>query len=230
MCGRINVSDNEGIRVLLAMLGMDVWPSRDPRFNIAPTQTLDVISHLPELSPMRWGITPAWAKKHGKTVAPLINARCETICEKVSFKRLINEQRVIIPINGFYEWLRPSKSNQGKSKTAYYISPANAPAMLLAGIWQSSIATANTADTDDEQQSQVCVITTAANAVMSTVHHRMPVILTADEAIQWLNPGAAAAIELLMRPAANDILQIRMVSDYVNNARHEGPECIEPAA
>jgi putative SOS response-associated peptidase YedK len=225
MCGRINVSDNEGIRVLLAMLGMDVWPSRDPRFNIAPTQTLDVISHLPRLSPMRWGITPLWAKNQGKTVAPLINARCETIREKASFKRLINDQRVIIPINGFYEWHR-----KGKSKSAYHITLAKAPAMLLAGIWQSSITPAGTAESNAIQQTQVCAITTAANSVMSAIHHRMPVILTVDEAIQWLSPSAAGSIDRLMRPAANDLLKITKISDYVNNARHEGPKCIEPAA
>ncbi|MEE9320709.1 MAG: SOS response-associated peptidase [Granulosicoccus sp.] len=237
MCGRVNVSDNEGIRVLLAMLGMDVWPSRDPRFNIAPTQTLDVISRLPKLTPMRWGIVPAWANNHGKTVAPLINARCETIREKVSFKQLINEQRAIIPINGFYEWLRPEKteqgvSKQGTSKTAFYISSAKAPAMLLAGIWQSSANPANTisSEADVVPQSQVCVITTAANKAMSAIHHRMPVILDVDEAIKWLNPSAAAPIDMLMRPAANDLLQIIKVSNFVNNARHEGSACIEPAA
>jgi len=46
MCGRMNVSDNEGVRFLLESLGMDTWPSRDPRYNIAPTQTLDVVRPL----------------------------------------------------------------------------------------------------------------------------------------------------------------------------------------
>lgn len=44
MCGRVNVSDHEGVRALLAMMGMNVnWQTDAPRYNIAPTQTLNVI-------------------------------------------------------------------------------------------------------------------------------------------------------------------------------------------
>ena len=50
MCGRVNVSDNEGVRVLLESLGMSTWPTREPRFNIAPAQTLDVVRVESELS------------------------------------------------------------------------------------------------------------------------------------------------------------------------------------
>ncbi len=55
MCGRINVLDNKGVRVLLESLGMDTWPQRDPRFNIAPTQSLDTVlwqDDSPTLVPM----------------------------------------------------------------------------------------------------------------------------------------------------------------------------------
>ena len=69
MCGRVNVSDNEGIRVLLESLGMDTWPARDPRYNIAPTQTLDVVTLNDdlELVPMHWGVSLTMP---GKTKTP----------------------------------------------------------------------------------------------------------------------------------------------------------------
>lgn len=221
MCGRINVSDNEGVRLLLAMLGMEVWPSRDPRFNIAPSQSLDVVTwrdDSPVHESMKWGLMPAWAKP-GTFSAPLINARSETIHEKPSFKNLIANHRVLIPINGFYEWRR-----EGKAKAAHYIQPANAGAMFVAGLFQPTTPT--TVSNADANHAQVCAVTVAANETMSEVHHRMPVILTPETALAWIQPSDKHSIDELMVPASNDALQISEVSDYVNSARNEGPECV----
>lgn len=222
MCGRINVSDNEGVRLLLAMLGMEVWPSRDPRFNIAPSQTLDVVTwqdDKPVHEAMKWGLLPRWAKP-GKFSAPLINARSETIHEKPSFRHLISSHRVLIPINGFYEWHR-----EGKTKTPYFIKPVESAAMFLGGLYQPVPADS---DAVEPARAQVCAVTVAANETMSKVHHRMPVILTPENALQWIKPGERARIDGLMQPASNDALLINEVSDYVNSARNEGPECIAP--
>lgn len=220
MCGRINVSDNEGVRLLLAMLGMEVWPSRDPRFNVAPSQSLDVVTWQDDaatLDSMKWGMVPSWAKP-GKFSSPLINARSETIREKPSFKKLISSYRVLVPINGFYEWKR-----EGKIKTPYYITPTSNDAMFLGALYQP----AKQASNDEKQEkSQVCVVTVAANEPMSQVHHRMPVILKPDDALKWIRPSEQSVIDELMVSASNDTLQMTEVSDYVNSARNEGPECI----
>jgi len=220
MCGRINVSDNEGVRLLLAMLGMEVWPSRDPRFNIAPSQTLDVLRLTEQTlchEKMKWGLLPAWAKP-GKFSQPLINARSETIHEKPSFKKLITEHRAVIPINGFYEWNR-----EGKVKTPYFVKPTAGDAMFIGALFQPP------KPTTDEQETlmpQVCVVTVAANDTMSRVHHRMPVILEPDAAHTWLQENDRDSLSDLMRPASNDALSIVEVSNYVNSARNEGPECV----
>ena len=44
-----------------------------------------------------------------KAVKALINARLETIDEKVSFKKLIKEFRCVAIADGFYEWKREDK-------------------------------------------------------------------------------------------------------------------------
>ena len=221
MCGRINVSDNEGVRFLLSMLGMETWPSREPRFNIAPTQTLDVVQwhDKPILSSMRWGLLPAWAKP-GQFSAPLINARSETIRSKPSFRQLIVKQRALIPINGFYEWRR-----EGKIKTPFYIHPKDQPAMFLAGIYQ--LPTVEKNDDGSDKKPEVCVVTTAANSVFEQVHHRMPVILPVDQALSWIDNNDADRIDALMQPASNDTLDIKQVNSYVNSSRNEGPACLE---
>ena len=223
MCGRINVSDNEGVRLLLAMLGMEVWPSREPRFNVAPTQSLDVVQWQNELilTPMRWGLTPTWAKP-GQFSAPLINARSETIRQKPSFRKLIADRRVVIPINGFYEWHR-----EGKAKRPLYIDAANHPALLLAGIFQEPKPTESSTEQNIGQPA-VCVVTTAANETMQPIHHRMPLILSPADALTWIQESDTALIDSLMRPASNDALRIKQVGSYVNSTRNQGPQCLEP--
>ena len=55
------------------------------------------------LTTFHWGLVPSWAKDKTKA-AGMINARCETLIEKPSFKNLIARQRCVIPMQGFYEW------------------------------------------------------------------------------------------------------------------------------
>ncbi len=217
MCGRINVSDNEGVRLLLAMLGMEVWPKRDPRFNVAPTQSLDVVvwdDHVRQQS-MQWGLVPPWAKP-GQFSKPLINARSETIREKPSFKRLISSHRTIIPITGFYEWQR-----EGGAKLPYYITAADQSALLLAGIFQP----ANGSKLGEP--AQCSVVTIESNEAMAKVHHRMPVLLTPENALRWIQSGDSEEIDALMQMASNDALHFKKVGDYVNSSRNQGPACIE---
>jgi len=168
---------------------------------------------------MKWGLLPKWAKP-GTFSAPLINARSETIHEKPSFRNLISKNRVLIPINGFYEWRRT-----GKVKEPHFVQPANAGAMFIAGLYQPSDSASSN---DAAEQPQVCVVTVAANETMSKVHHRMPVILSPKDALTWIQPTDRKTLEKLMVPASNDALKICEVGDYVNSARNEGPECIAP--
>lgn len=222
MCGRINVSDNEGVRFLLSMLGMETWPSREPRFNVAPTQTLDVVQWQDQqatLKSMRWGLLPAWAKP-GQFSAPLINARSETIRTKPSFRQLIATQRVLIPINGFYEWKR-----EGKTKTPFHVHPKDQAAMFLGGVYQLPRDQKN--EDGSDRKPEVAIVTTAANSMFEQIHHRLPVILSVDKALSWIDNDDAETIDALMQPASNDALGLKQVSSYVNSSRNEGPACLE---
>ncbi len=224
MCGRINVSDNEGVRVLLESLGMTTWPSREPRFNIAPTQTLDVVQWQDDetlaLVPMSWGVSLTMPGKSGKMITKRIqNSRSDKVWTSRMWKKLIAEQRVLVPINGFYEW----KRRNGKLQAAYYITPAGKEAMFLAGIYRES--------KDEADKPEVSVITTEANQAMSKIHDRMPVILgSQNAAMAWLQDDQKDSLDELMQPAANNALKFTEVSSYVNNSTNEGPECIEPVA
>jgi putative SOS response-associated peptidase YedK len=73
------------------------------------------------------------------------------------------------------------------------------------------------------------LLTTDANAMVRTVHNRMPAILQPGEYDEWLDPEQQdpEKVQLLLRPYPA-AMTATPVSMYVNNARHQGPECIAP--
>ena len=75
-------------------------------FNIAPTQDALVCESGEDesnLTRARFGLTPSWAKDSSIS-AKMINARSETVHEKPAYKGLVDRQRCIVPMSGFYEW------------------------------------------------------------------------------------------------------------------------------
>lgn len=198
---------------------MNTWPTREPRFNIAPTQTLDVVTLDTELSlqPMSWGISMTLPGKKGMVTRRIQNSRDDKVWSSRLWKPLMENQRVLVPVNGFYEWKRENR----KLVSAYYMAPARAPAMFLAGIYKASATEAD--------KPEVSVITTSANDAMSVVHDRMPVLLlSANEAMAWLQESDRASLDALMKPAGNDALTFTEVGSYVNKSSNEGAECVKP--
>ncbi|OED39193.1 hypothetical protein AB833_16815 [Chromatiales bacterium (ex Bugula neritina AB1)] len=215
MCGRMNISDHEGVQWLLNELGLILPEDKfTPKYNIAPTSAvwgLAISRTALSLEPMQWGYIPSWAKE-GQFKRPLFNARAESIWEKPSFRNLIRRYRGVIPANGFYEWRR-----KGKERVAHYISLKDKPAMALGAIMQVHA----------DGYRQCCLITTESNAEMQSIHHRQPVIIDPGSMESWLTNDKPDEINRQLTPLADGNFEIRQVSDYVNNARNEGPECLQ---
>jgi putative SOS response-associated peptidase YedK len=56
----------------------------------------------------------------------------------------------------------------------------------------------------------------------------MPVILDPDAEEAWLAPGADAdELRELLRPAPDEALQVREVTNAVNDVRNDGPGLLE---
>lgn len=220
MCGRMNISDHEGVQSLLEILGITATPGTQPRFNVAPTQTLDVVmmDDEPVLSSMSWGVSMTTKGKKGQPITRRVtNSRDDKVWSSYLWRYLIPEQRALIPVNGFYEWKRENK----KLVAAYHITPANADAMFFAGIYRKP--------KNDDEFFEVSIITTRANEAMSQVHDRMPVILGShNAAMAWIQENDRESLDELMQPAGNDALVFTRVSDYVNKSSNEGEECIRP--
>ena len=79
----------------------------EPRYNIAPTQPVPAVRQNPkqpvrELSLMRWGLIPSWAKDPSEA-ASMINARSETASTKPAFVDALKLHRCLILADGFLE-------------------------------------------------------------------------------------------------------------------------------
>lgn len=207
-----------------------------PSFNVAPTNDVVAIvadrdSHgeARHLEIVRWGLVPTWAKD-AKIGSKMINARAETLSEKPSFKRLFRDRRLIIPMDGFYEWQVVANPATGKpTKVPMFIHRADGAPIAAAGLWSAWHDPA--AGTDAPWLHTCTVITTAANDTMRPVHDRMPVVLPESAWEQWLDPTEHDTGELqqLLVPVANDVLVMHAVSTAVNSVRNKGAELINPA-
>ncbi len=218
MCGRY-VLKTTG-RELRNALQLAEEPRFHARYNLAPTQAAPIVlNQSPRIAEIaRWGLLPTWARDT-KIGTKLINARAETLAERPIYKAvLVRNQRCLIPCDGFYEWRR-----DGKLKLPHYISPASGGILTIAGLysrWTSPEGVAVITFT---------VITTAANADLQAIHHRMPVFLEGDLREMWLREEAIDVASVL-QPLPAGRLQMFQVDQKVNAARNDDPTCMEPKA
>jgi putative SOS response-associated peptidase YedK len=196
-------------------------------YNVAPTNDIyavvaDADAH-PVVRAFHWGLVPSWAKDV-KIGSKMINARAETLAEKPAFKSLFRSKRVIVPMDGFYEWkVVPGQ----KTKQPYFIHRRDGEPLAVAGLWAAWRD--KTAGPDAPWLHSCTVITTSANATMAPVHDRMPVLLPPAVWQQWLDPDEhdLEALSALLVPAPDDLLVMHPVSTAVNNVRNKGAELIE---
>ncbi len=197
---------------------------KDKLYNIAPTQENIVIRQLdreagPEARLMRWGLIPSWAKTDSSQKL-LINARAETVADKPLFKAAFHRRRCIVPADGFYEWKRKRDVNQ-----PYYFQMADESVFYMAGVWESW------RNEKDEAIESYLILTTRPNSLVSKAHDRMPVILQGDKLDFWLigKPELFEAEQQadLFEPLPAKAMTGRPVSQAVNNASLDGPECLE---
>ncbi len=220
MCGRYSLTTpEEAMRQLFdlpaAMLG--AWAQ--PRYNIAPSQIAPVLRRTakgaaPELVGMTWGLIPSWSRDR---TGGQINARSETAAEKPSFRDAYRHRRCLVPTDGFYEWQKIAGGKQ-----PYWISRADGAPFVFAGLWESW---------SDGQSAEIVsftILTTEASEALRPIHHRMPVIVGAQDFNLWLDPGETPSTELFA-PEQAPQLQARPVSRRVNSPRNDDPACLETA-
>jgi putative SOS response-associated peptidase YedK len=207
MCGRYATTRSDADLTLL-FDAVDVTESLAPSWNVAPTDPVPLIrvsrTHDARvLDTARWGLVPPWAKDL-RGGARMINARSETVATSPAFAPSFAKRRCLVPADGWFEWVR-----DGKSKRAFYLTPADGSVLAFAGLWSVW---------GTEPVLTCSVLTMAAQGDLTRVHDRMPLILSPDRWAGWLAGGD----DLLRPPTAAEIeaIEVRPVGPEVGNVRN----------
>jgi putative SOS response-associated peptidase YedK len=160
-------------------------PNIAPNWNTAPTQASAVVRRHPDtgerrLDPLRWGLLPHFTKDLKAATRP-INARAETVATSGMFRGALASRRCLVPADAFYEW-----KAMPDGKQPYAIARTDGAPLAFAGLWE------RWRSPEGETLRTFAIITTAANATMSAIHNRMPVILEAAEGVVRMWPVSRA--------------------------------------
>jgi putative SOS response-associated peptidase YedK len=164
---------------------------------------------------MKWGLIPHWAKD-APGAASTINARSETAATKPAFRDPLKFRRCLIPADGFYEWARKATSKQ-----PFCFEVDDGELFAFAGLWDGW-------KNAEGQWIKTCsILTTTPNAVTSTVHDRMPVILRPDDYDVWLDPSMTNVqiISELLKPYDARLMRSYPISTRINHAANDDEEC-----
>jgi putative SOS response-associated peptidase YedK len=231
MCGRYTLRHSRA-EIARAFELLEL-PDFTPRYNIAPTQGIAVVRAAPPAEPstatspvesprrqlafLHWGLIPSWADDPA-IANRLINARAESIDTKPAFRTAFRQRRCLIVADGFFEWQK-----QGRRKQPFYLRVRDGELFGMAGVWESWQRGTQTIES-------CAIITTTANALVSEVHDRMPVIVQPADYQQWLDPAIQQSdlLKPLLRPYPAEHMQAAPVSPQVNSPKYDGPKCVQP--
>ena len=166
MCGRYVIT--KPVSKTRHIVKSTIVVSDTDNYNAHPQQKLPVIRQYTNgkaLESLEWGLTPDWTKE--KNIRPLINARLETLGDKISFKNLINNYRCLVVADGYYEWKR--KEN---IKTPHYFTRKDNRTIFFAGIYKSY---------------QFSLITKQASLNVANIHQRQPMIINEEDLDKYFN-------------------------------------------
>lgn len=220
MCGRKTLTKSK--LDIIKELSIDEWDELDdwtPTYNIAPTQKHPVIlqeNGCIKTKAGHWGLIPFWAKEPS-IASKMINARIETLHEKPSFRNLVDQQRCLIPADGYYEWRAESQGKQ-----PYFIHLPEKKLFTFAGLrslWKNS---------EDISMLTYTIITTKATDHIHHIHPRMPVTVPDNSRSDWMDADNKFTDIAIQIRSYNPDWNYYTVSPIVNNVRENHSGCLEP--
>ncbi len=196
-------------------LPFSVLEGYSPRLDrgiLRPTDWVDAICQQGVLQPMRWGFSPSWSEEDWK--AKLINIRSETVEEKPMFKAAFRGRRAVLPVSGYFEWVDEEGEIPSTQATLFDDGPRTKIeqrkyALVVRGhdpfffpaLFEDYL------DPNGSEIRTVGLMTCEPNGFTRKFHTRMPVVLTGEQASQWLRFGGT---DLLGPPpfAAMDAIRV----------------------
>lgn len=182
MCGRFAVKGKKLSKQVSEELDCDfeAYTNED----LCPTQQVETListdRQLQQLS-TSWGIHPQWSNKL------LINAKSETVTEKSTFRQAFTDRRCVVPCSGWFEW----RDEGGSRKKKYFFQHQDESALYMAGFWYPGSV---------DHLPQLMTMTTAPTATCAEYHHRMPLLIKAENISYWLNAQIDELQPLLETP------------------------------
>ncbi|MBR1221465.1 SOS response-associated peptidase [Bradyrhizobium sp. U87765 SZCCT0131] len=170
--------------------------AKDTTIEAEAAQLLPVWRYHPETgkpveTQMRWGLIPFDADRR-PDFRP-IHARAESIAEKRIFAGAYRRRRCVVPMTSFY-----LKDARGKRHT---ISLLTREPFGVAGIWD------NWKDPETSRWERTfAIVTVPANALLATIHDRMPAILNPTEFPRWM--GGEPDPRDLLKPFTSEELDV----------------------
>ena len=220
MCGRFanalpppdTWSDDAWLRL------MPQWPDElFKRYNVSPSSQIGAFVE-DACHAMRWGLVPSWSKECSSKYATF-TARIESVEEKPAFRNAWRKnQKCLIPALGYYEWRNEEGGKQPYFVTAKGNTPDGRQPLVFAGLWdECKIA--------GEPLKSCSIITTESKSPLKELHARMPVMLSAEGARQWL--ATSEDKEVLLNECLAD-LDVYTVDKRVNHSGQEDEALILP--
>lgn len=191
-------------------------------YNVPPGSRPMVLHRLDgdmKLSRWFWQYVPPWAET-GKVAA---NARLDKIMQGARWwVGPLKHGRMIVPADGWYEW-----TGEKGDKQPWYIRPRDGKPLWMAAIsgWRPGLAWE-----DSEKTTGFAIVTDDAAGGMVDVHDRRPIVLTLDDAIEWMDPATAPeqAKAILTAPRPESAFEWYQVTRKVGNSRYQGEDSSTP--
>ncbi|MCD6017254.1 MAG: hypothetical protein K0S53_375 [Bacteroidetes bacterium] len=134
-----------------------------------------------------------------------LNARCETIFEKTSFKGNILPHRCLVPVSGFFEW-----RDLNGVKYPHYITATFTDVFYLAGLYDYWVN-----QETGLKQTTFSIVTTDSNKLMTKIHNqkkRQPLMLTDEDADRWLkNDLSEGDVQGLMVKTPDELMKAHSI-------------------
>ena len=139
----------------------------------------------------------------------------ESIFARGAFRDAAGKRRCLAVVDGFYEW-----QGSARDRRPFHFRRRDDRPFALAAIYEPGPGGVL----------ECALLTTAAAPPVREIHDRMPVPLAVRDHAAWLDPAVTAetVVRALAKVDPDADLVAAAVSTFVNDARHEGAECLAP--
>lgn len=166
------------------------------------------------LTLLNWGLVPSWLKDADRIAEfkiSTLNAKAETLSEKPSFRKPLQNKRCLVIAHGFFEW-----QHNGKVKVPYYIKMKDDSLFTFAGLYDEWVNIET-----GEIYNGLSIITCKANSLLERIHNskkRMPVIFSKNQEEAWIDGNLNVEnIRLLLKPIEDSELEAWPIGDLINS-------------